>query len=378
MSKPLQKNEVAKRRFYSYLRESEGFTGESVQAFEKAILLWQDFTNEADFANFNKRTVIDFKHWIKEKRKHGTDRQISLSYCYDVLRRLRKFFTWLSKQIGYKSRINETYIDFLKLSKNDARMAIQGGRKIIPTIEEVKKVLASIKGDSEVDRRDRALISLTLLTGARISALMSLPMRSFDRERLVLDQDPKIGVKTKFRKRIVTGLFPLSCREPLVYYLEWFDYLQKEKGYAPDQPIFPATRREQGVENICFRSSGNVEPVFWKSSGSLRKVFERRFTEAGVSYYHPHTLRHLVVKELTRARLTEEEKKAISQNLGHNDIGTTFGTYGYGKIEEDRQIDLVKSIKLDRTENQRAGGMSEGDMKKIAQMVAGELKNTKN
>jgi hypothetical protein len=48
---------------------------------------------------------------------------------------------------------------------------------------------------------------------------------------------------------------------------------------------------------------------------------------------------------------TEEEKKAISQNLGHADVGTTFGSYGYGHIEEDRQMEIIKSIKFSSEEN---------------------------
>jgi hypothetical protein len=30
--------------------------------------------------------------------------------------------------------------------------------------------------------------------------------------------------------------------------------------------------------------------------------------------------------------------------LGHENTGTTFGSYGYGKIEEGRQIEIIRNI----------------------------------
>jgi len=210
MSKPLYKNEQIKRRFFSFLKEAEGFADNSIDAFEKSILLWQDFTKEDDFANFGKQKAIDFKDWLKSKQNARSQNKISLSYCYDNLRRLRRFFDWLSKQAGYKSKINPTYVKFLKLSKKEERIAIEGGKNKIPSLEEIKKVIENIKPESEVSMRDRALVCFTLLTGARISAIISLPIKSFDKEKLTVDQDPKLGIQTKFAKRIVTTLFPLT------------------------------------------------------------------------------------------------------------------------------------------------------------------------
>jgi integrase len=127
---------------------------------------------------------------------------------------------------------------------------------------------------------------------------------------------------------------------------------------------------EQGKESISYYSSGIVEPVFWSNANPARKVFEKRFKEADIPYYHPHTFRHLIVKEFIKARLSEEEKKAISQNLGHEDVGTTFGSYGYGKISTDRQVDIVKSIRLGHPETEPIiGDMSDASIKKLANVL---------
>lgn len=346
MSSTTYKNELTKRRFYEYLRGSKGFSKETVECYEKAIWLWEGFTKNADFTNFNKTSADAFKDFLKAKKKHYSQGNVSLSYCYDVLRFLKTFFEWLSKQSGYKSKINQTAIDYLNLTRKEAREATQSKEKQCPTLEEVKTVIESIKGETEAEMRDRALISLIFLTGARIWAVMTLTMKSFDRESLVLYQDPSLGVATKFSKRIVTALIPFSYDKPMDYFLEWFDYLKKEKKFNPDDPIFPSTKIENGKENISYYNTGEVSSNFWKSSSTPRKIFEKRFEKAGVKYYHPHTLRHLWVKEISKFPLTEEQKKAISQNLGHENVGTTFGSYGYSKIDENKQLEIIRNIDL--------------------------------
>ncbi len=344
MQKSFQ-NEVMKKQFFLYLKEVKGFSKDSVDAYERAILLWQDCTTNKDFASFGKQQTRAFKIWIKS-RTNRKDETLSLVYIYNVLRRLKGFFDWLSMQPHYKSKINQVIIEHLSLSKKETRIAIQPNKREIPLMEDVIKVIETIKIGSDVDRRDRALICFTLLTGARISAIYSMPMMAFDEATLTVDQNPKYGVKTKFSKHITTTFFPIEYSEAVRYFVEWYRYLKQTKGFTGKDPIFPMAKVENGQQNISYHNTGEVVPLFWQSSNSARKIFQKRFVDAEIPYYHPHTFRHLVVKEFAKTRLTEEEKKAISQNLGHENTGTTFGSYGYGHIEEDRQIDIVKRIKL--------------------------------
>jgi hypothetical protein len=49
---------------------------------------------------------------------------------------------------------------------------------------------------------------------------------------------------------------------------------------------------------------------------------------------------------LSKARLTEEEKKAISMNLGHENVGTTFGSYGYGHMTPIDAVKIVQKLNM--------------------------------
>ncbi len=367
MKKSFQ-NEVMKKQFFLYLKEVKGFSKDSIDAYERGVLLWQECHENKDFAGFGKQQVRAFKDWLKNRTNRNGE-ALSLTYLYNVLRRLRGFFEWLSMQPHYKSKINQVVVEYLSLSKKETRIAIQPNKRNIPDIEDVIKVIEAIQIKSDADSRDRALLCFTLLTGARISAVYSLPMQAFDEDTLTVDQNPKLGVKTKFSKRIVTTFFPIEYTKAVDYFLDWYRYLKKVKRFGPEAPVFPQSIVENGDENISYHNTGEVEPVFWKSSNPVRKIFQKRFLDAEIPYYHPHTFRHLVVKEFAKTRLTEEEKKAISQNLGHENTGTTFGSYGYGHIQEERQIDIVKNIKVGDKEVEGKFSLSQSDIKALAKAL---------
>jgi integrase/recombinase XerD len=370
MKKSFQ-NEIVKKQFFLYLKEVKGFSKDSVDAHERAVLLWQDCHDNKDFAGFGVQGVRAFKDWLKS-RTNRKGEGLSLVYRYHVLRRLRLFFEWLSQQPHYKSKLNQSVVERLSLSKQETRMAIEPNKRKIPPIEDVIKVIEAIDPETEVDQRDRALLCFTLLTGARISAIYSLPMKAFEPETLTVDQNPRFGVKTKFSKRIVTTFFPIEYQQAVQYFLDWYKYLESKKGFQPEDPIFPQAIVENGEENISYHNTGEIQPIFWNSSNSVRKIFQKRFLDAEVPYYHPHTFRHLVVKEFAKTRLTEEEKKAISQNLGHENTGTTFGSYGYGHIEEERQIDIVKNIKFGKTVIEGKYTFSKDDLKALVKELKGD------
>jgi len=360
------KNELIKRRFYEYLKNSKGFSKKTVECYEQAIWRWEEFSQKADFANFNKTMAGTFKDFLKAKKKANSQDNVSLSYCYDILRYSKVFFEWLSKQDGYKSRINQTAIDYLNLTRKETREATQPKNILSPTLDEVKTTIEAIKGKTEIEMRDKALISLIFLTGARISATMTLPMKGFDRKELIIYQDPALGIATKSSKKFTSSLILFSYKEPLGYFLEWFDYLKKQRKFKSNDPIFPATRIEKRKENISYYNSGKVEPIFWKSSSSPREVFKKRFEQAGIKYYRPHTLRHLWTKEISKISLTEEQKKALSQSLGHENVGTTFGSYGYGKIAEDRQTEIIRDIDFEGKKQEVKYSFSREELKQLA------------
>jgi len=326
MLKTNENNEKAKNKYYDFLKESAGFSEATINAIKKAIYRYEEFTEFEDFSKFSKKKAVEFKKWLEVKKDPRTQKQISVTTCYHYLRNLKDFFKWLSYQPNYKSKINVTEIEFLKLPKEKARIAIAQKRENYPTLEQVKTVINSIAIENEIDLRDRALLSFTLLSGMRDNAIITLPIMAFNENTLQISQDPKLGVKTKFSKTINSVLFKFDD-EMLGFVLEWVNYLKTEKLFANSDPLFPRNKVEN-QENIKSFISNTVEPLFWQSATSIRNIFKQRFENAGVEYFSPHTFRHLaVITAISKCR-NGQEIKAVSQNFGHEDVGTTMTTYG--------------------------------------------------
>ena len=367
MTKTFYQNEQRKREFLEYLKGAEGFADNSINAFAEAIDQWQFFTDSEDFVKFNKSKAINFRDWLKSRDAKTESGTISPTTQYNYLRRIKRFFKWLSEQPSYKNKILKSDVEFLRLSKKDARIARQGTTKRMPTFKEAKTIIKSIEIKNEIDMRDRALICFALITGMRISAITTLKIKNFNIENKLIDQNPGDGVKTKNSKRILTTFFPINWDEPEQYFMKWFEYLVS-KGFMPDDPIFPATMNNFILKDSQY-SKDSIGNAFWSGSGSARKIFEKRCKMANLPYFHPHSFRHLIVNILSKARLTEEEKKAISLNLGHSNVGTTFGSYGYGGMDEEEAVKIVKKLDNYNNDNKHDSILSKTEKKVFERLM---------
>ena len=71
-------------------------------------------------------------------------------------------------------------------------------------------------------------------------------------------------------------------------------------------------------------------------------MFKEAFERAGLPYANPHSFRKTLVQLGERLCHTPEEFKAWSQNLGHEQVLTTFSSYG--QVAVDRQAELIRRL----------------------------------
>jgi len=350
MLKSNLKNEKIKRKYVDFVKESQGYAESTINAVKRSIHRYEEYTDFEDFSKFNKKTAIGFKKWLEEKKHTRGQNRISITTCYNYLRLLKGFFKWLSYQPNYKSKINSTDIEFLSLAKEKVRIAHAQRRENYPSLEQVIQVVSSIPINNEIDLRDRALISFTLLSGMRDSAIVSLPLGCFNENTLQVNQNPKKGVKTKFSKTINSVLFKFD-NDLLNYVLDWVRYLKEEKCFSDIDPIFPRNKIENAQGANTFVSN-YVEPVFWQSVTSMRNIFKQRFKDAGIEYFSPHCFRHSAVDTAVSKCRNGHEIKAVSQNFGHEDVGTTMTTYG--KLNNTQVSNIISGIDFSNSNNNDA------------------------
>lgn len=269
---------------------------------------------------------------------------MSKATVHTTLRHLKTFFQWLALQTGYRSRITYSDTEYFNLSEKDARIANARRKKPVPTIEQVTQVLEAMPCITHIEKRDRALVAFTLLTGARDSAVASLKLKHICIAEQSLHQDAR-EVKTKFSKTFTTYFFPVG-ELPLKIVEEWVHYLEHELSFSADDPLFPKTKVKNAPSHK-FEAMG-LTKEHWSTAGPIRRIFKQAFKVAGLPYYNPHSFRNTLVRLGEQLCSNAEEFKAWSQNLGHEGVLTTF--YSYGDVVDYRQAELLKKLAQPRRE----------------------------
>ncbi len=150
-------------------------------------------------------------------------------------------------------------------------------------------------------------------------------------------------MKTKFSKTFTTFFFPVG-EEVRQIVADWVRFLREEKLWGNDDPLFPATRVVVG-QTRQYEAVG-LERAHWSTATPIRTIFREAFERAGLRYFYPHSLRNTLARLGEQVCQSPEEFKAWSQNLGHEQVLTTF--MSYGKVATDRQGDIIRGIGTSR------------------------------
>ncbi len=345
MKKMNANNERIKRDYYTYSTEAKRKSPSTLNGIRKSLLRYESFTGFKDFSTFNQHQAIAFKKYLSEEKNLHNGDALSKATILSTLNDIKAFFRWLAFRPGFRSKINVPDIEYLNLSEKETRMAKSPRYKEVPTVEQIQHVVSSMPINGDIALRNRALIAFTLLTGIRDGAIASLKIKHVDIHRRLVKQDP-LEVKTKFSKRIDTFFFPVGEKiEKIV--VDWVEYLKREKLYGLDAPLFPRTKLSHN-SGKSFHANG-IEPIHWTTASPIREIFKKAFAHAGLPYYNPHSFRNTLVSLGERLCRTPEEFKAWSQNLGHEQVLTTFNSYGY--VTPDRQGNVIRGLGGNKTDS---------------------------
>lgn len=331
-------NERIKRAYLTYLREARGMSEASLDQVGKALSRFEGYNSHRDFKTFHIEQAKGFKQHLAGQRSVRGGTLLSKATVYSTLAALKAFFVWLAGQPGYKSRIGYADAEYFNLNLKDTRIAKACREPRVPTLEQIRHVLQTMPAANEIERRDRALIAFTILTGARDGAVASLRLKHVDLKRNLVEQDAR-EVRTKFSKSFPTFFFPVGddIRQIVA---DWVNYLTKEKLFGFDDPLFPATQIEVGEDGL-FRAAGLAQKP-WSNGGPIRAVFKIAFQRAGLIYFNPHSFRSTLAQLGQKTCSNIEAMKAWSQNLGHEELMTTFASYG--ALSRNQQGDIIASM----------------------------------
>lgn len=337
-------SERLKRRYYHHLREAEGRAETTIDQAARALADYERFTVWKDFKRFRPEDAVGYRRSLLAGGGKRSAQLSSRATVHTKLVQVQRFFHWLSGQAGYKSRISSADVQCFSLSARDRKIARHRREKPTPTLEQVRQVIVSMPAASDIELRDRALVACTLLTGARAAALASLKLKHVRADRLGIEQDAR-EVRTKLGKSYPTFFFPVG-EEVLGIFLGYVDHLREVLFWGEGDPLFP--RGQLHVSEASKFEWVGLERAHWQTTDPVRAIFRRAFAAAGIPYFSPHSIRRTLVQLGQRCCTTPEQLKAWSQNLGHEEVLTSFTSYG--AVPSQRQAELITNLSTEPAE----------------------------
>jgi integrase len=338
MAKNNAANERIKRDYFRLLKEGRGYDEASIDSVAQAIHRFEQSTRFKAFDRFHIEQAIAFKRWLPRQLNQRTGKPLAKATLMSTMRSLREFFLWLSGQSGFRSRISHGDAGYFRLSEKESRAAKRTLAKPVPTLDQIEMVLQAMPAETIIQRRDRAVVALIILTGARDAAVASLKLKHLDTVERLLTQDGR-EVRTKASKTILTWFFPIGgTAEGIVR--EWAGELRAVHGWGETDALFPSTDVRL-AEDGQFAAKG-LKRANWASADPIRKIFRAAFKAAGLPYSNPHSLRSTLAQLGERVCKSPEEFKVWSQNLGHEQVSTTFTSYG--AVPAHRQAEVIRGL----------------------------------
>ncbi len=329
-------NERIKHDYVDFLRQAKGRDSATVDGVVKALARFEESTGYRPFTRFRREQAIAFKAHFNEQvnKRHGEP--LSRSTVLSTMSALKAFFLWLADQKGHRFTWSKSDAEYFNLPSNDVRIAKATRKRPTPTLEQVQEVIMAMPATTDIEKRDRAVVAFTLLTGARDGATISFRLKHVDLQSRQINQDAR-EVHTKFRKSFPTDFFPVgdAVREIVE---RWIEHLQS-LGFGPDDPLFPAAK-------AGFDANGEprllLDRRHWTQTDTVRKIFRAAFSASGLPYSNPHTIRKTLVALAFRLKLPPEEMRTWSMNLGHERMLTTF--LNYGEVPPDRRAEIMRNL----------------------------------
>jgi integrase len=350
-------NERIKRRYLTYLEEAKRMSVKSTDQVAAAIALFEVSTNFKDFRQFHIEQARKFKRDLSAATNPKTGKALAKATIHSRLMALKTLFHWLAGQPGYKSRIAYSDAEYFNPTANDSRIATARRERPVPSMEQIRHVIRTMKIETDIEKRNRALIAFAILTGARDDSIASLSVSHVEPEKRTVFFDAR-SVRTKNRKTFTSWFFPVG-EDIETIVAEWIDYLITEKLFGPDDPLFPATNIALD-ENRLFSPVG-LSRKYWQNTEPIRRIFREAFEAAGLPYFNPHSFRKTLTLLGERICTDMEAFKAWSQNLGHEHIKTTLTSYG--RVSSYRQGEILNSLARD---SERSDKLS--DSEKLVRM----------
>ena len=198
-----------------------------------------------------------------------------------------------------------------------------------------EELLSKMPSRTRMDLRARAIFAIAFLGALRVNTLVSLRICHLDIERKRIVQDASV-VRAKNGKSLVIGWFPI----PEVFsktIIKWV-WMLEDEGFNERDALFPSSSWLNGSKKPRVKNRPPIPPM---STGyAVTEAFSIACRNCASSFT-PHSARHTLSAERDLLELTEMQRRAFSENMGHAGEVTTIH---YGRLSDDERVEVIESI----------------------------------
>lgn len=291
--------------------------GSTIDQRLAALSQFEALTDHRDFIALDRESVDQY---LKGLRGMPTSFRTKAA----KVRHVRAFYDWMIMDERIKPKTARKAILALRLKDKEARAGRAQRTVKHPTLDEIERTIRTMPDGTAIERRNRALIAFTALSGARDGAIISMRLKHVRLAAREVEQHPD-EVDTKASKLIQTWFFPVGdfIENEVVTYVA---FLRNDLGFTDNDPLFP--KPKMGHDASDQFSAVGLSKDRWTTAQPMRNIFRTAFTANGLRYYNPHSFRNTLMAIAYERKLDPLSLKAWSQNLGHEHLDTSFNSYG--------------------------------------------------
>jgi integrase len=359
----LRENKVILDEYYLELRNQV-----AERSFKSAVSHLRTFLEFMGEKPFSEVTSVAKSYKVAlangELRKDQSAGRIAPEYLRKNLGSVRAFLVWLRDEKGVV--INDSWLKRnLSLTKSESNEANQrkpfSDSSMWFTLDEVVQ-LAQTPSDGLAEDRTKAAIIFLLMSGMRISAFLSMPIKAVDFTNRTVTQTSLMGVRTKANKSGVTTILPFEEYPELMAVVKDWDTKVRSslspnaKWYANITPL-----------------TGELDPsivVGQKRDSGFRKDMAQFLGKAGLAYKSPHKLRHGHIRFLRDKSENMKDLEAIADNC----LQTTPTMLRYAELSPEQTRSTINRLSGLNHDNRPINRVGAPDAETI-RWVLGYLQN---
>lgn len=148
-------NERIKHQYFSLLKEAMRQSEHTIDGVAKAIARFEEYNKYRNFKVFHYQQAIAFKKHLTEQINKQTGKKLSKATLHSTCACLKKFFEWLAREPGYKSRLQYSDAEYFNISSKDMRIATARREKAAPTVEQIKHAIQLMPEHTDIERRNK-------------------------------------------------------------------------------------------------------------------------------------------------------------------------------------------------------------------------------